>query len=75
MYFATLTEIPILQSLIALGMGPGPAMALLLTGNALSLPNLIVLNKILGPAKTALYLFLTVGMSIAAGMMFGAILS
>jgi len=73
MYFATLTEIPILQSLIALGMGSGPAMALLLTGNALSLPNLIVLHKILGPAKTALYLALTVGMSIAAGMAFGAL--
>jgi uncharacterized protein len=74
MYFATLTEIPILQSLIKLGMGSGPAMALLLTGNALSIPNLIVLNTILGFRKTLAYLALTVGMSIAAGMMFGALM-
>lgn len=73
MYFATLTEIPILESLMKLGMGNGPAMALLLTGNALSLPNLIVLNKILGPRRTASYLALTVTMSIVAGLIFGAI--
>lgn len=73
MYFATLTEIPILQSLLKLGMGSGPAMALLLTGNALSLPNLIVLNKILGVKKTSAYLALTVSMSIGAGLGFGAL--
>ena len=71
MYFATLTEIPILQSLLKLGMGTGPAMALLLTGNAVSLPNLLVLNKILGRQKTITYLALTVSMSIVAGLLFG----
>ncbi len=75
MYFATLTEIPILQALIKLGMGAGPAMALLLTGNALSLPNLIVLNKILGVKKTATYLAITVSMSIVAGSAFGAMMA
>jgi len=73
MYFATLTEIPIIQSLTDLGMGAGPAMALLLTGNALSLPNIIVLQKILGPTKTGAYLALTISQSIAAGMIFGAL--
>jgi hypothetical protein len=75
MYFATLTEIPILQSLLKLGMGTGPAMALLLTGNALSLPNLIVLSKILGGRKTVVYLVLTVSMSIAAGLLFGTLMT
>jgi uncharacterized membrane protein YraQ (UPF0718 family) len=73
MYFATLTEIPILEALMDLGMGNGPAMALLLTGNALSLPNLLVLNKLLGTRKTAAYLALTVSMSLVAGMLFGRI--
>ncbi len=72
MYFATLTEIPILQALLDLGMGTGPAMALLLTGNALSLPNVIVLNRILGIKKTAAYLAMTVAMSLVAGMIFGS---
>lgn len=71
MYFATLTEIPILEALMKLGMGSGPAMALLLTGNALSLPNLIVLNRILGIKKTSAYLGLTVAMSVGAGSVFG----
>lgn len=73
MYFATLTEIPIIESLMKLGMGSGPAMALLLTGNALSLPNLIVLNRILGVKRTSVYLGLTVSMSIVAGLGFGAL--
>lgn len=72
MYFATLTEIPILQSLMRLGMGDGPVMAMLLTGNALSIPNLIVLNRILGPRRTATYLAITVSMSIVAGLLFGS---
>jgi hypothetical protein len=72
MYFATLTEIPILQSLMRLGMGDGPVMAMLLTGNALSIPNLIVLRNILGTKRTVAYLVLTVSMSIVAGLLFGS---
>ena len=74
MYFATLTEIPILQSLMDMGMGSGPAMALLLTGNALSLPNLIVLHKIIGRRKMVVYLTLTVSLSIIAGLIFGILI-
>ncbi len=73
MYFATLTEIPILQGLIGSGMGPGPALALLLAGPALSLPSMLVINSILGPKKTFVYCGLVVGMSTAAGMLFGII--
>lgn len=71
MYFATLTEIPILQSLMRLGMGDGPVMAMLLTGNALSIPNLIVLQRILGSRRTVAYLAITVSLSILAGLVFG----
>jgi uncharacterized protein len=73
MYFATLTEIPILQGLIGSGMGQGPALALLLAGPALSLPSMLVINTILGPKKTIVYCSLVVVLSTLVGMLFGAI--
>jgi uncharacterized membrane protein YraQ (UPF0718 family) len=72
MYFATLTEVPVLQGLMGSGMGKGPALALLLAGPALSLPSMIVLNSILGFRKTAVYVSLVIVMSWIAGMIFGA---
>ncbi len=72
MYFATLTEVPILQGLISSGMGKGPALALLLAGPALSLPSMLVLRSIMGTSKTVVYASLVVGMSTIAGMIFGA---
>jgi uncharacterized membrane protein YraQ (UPF0718 family) len=72
MYFATLTEIPILQGLIGAGMGKGPALALLLAGPALSLPNMLVLKSIMGTKKTAVYVFLVVIMATITGMFYGA---
>jgi hypothetical protein len=71
MYFATLTEIPILQGLIGAGMGKGPALALLLAGPALSLPNMLVIKSIIGTQKTIVYVSLVVIMSTAAGYVFG----
>jgi uncharacterized membrane protein YraQ (UPF0718 family) len=73
MYFATLTEVPILQGLIGSGMGDGPALALLLAGPALSLPSMIVINSILGPAKTTAYVGLVVVLSTLVGWAYGAI--
>jgi len=73
MYFATLTEVPILQGLLGSGMGQGPALALLLAGPALSLPSMIVLAGIMGPKKTAVYCSIIVVMSTLAGMIYGAI--
>lgn len=73
MYFATLTEVPIVQGLIGSGMGRGPALALLLAGPALSLPSMLVINSILGPRKTIVYCSLVVGLSTFVGMWFGAI--
>jgi len=73
MYFATLTEIPILQGLIGAGMGKGPALALLLAGPALSLPNMLVIKSVIGTKKTAVYVSLVVVMSTIAGMIFGNI--
>jgi len=75
MYFATLTEVPILQGLIGAGMGNGPALALLLAGPALSLPSMMVINSILGPKKTITYVTLVVLLSTAAGIIFGALAS
>ncbi|MBF0300513.1 MAG: permease [Oligoflexia bacterium] len=72
MYFATLTEIPILQGLIGSGMGQGPALALLLAGPALSLPNMLVINKVLGPKKTFTYVTLVVIMATICGVIFGS---
>ncbi|MCF7808939.1 MAG: permease [Candidatus Marinimicrobia bacterium] len=71
MYFATLTEIPILQGLINSGMGDGPALALLLAGPALSLPNMLVIRGVLGNKKTAVYILLVVLLSTVAGMVYG----
>jgi hypothetical protein len=70
-YFATLTEIPILEALIGLGMGRGPALALLLAGPALSLPSIAVIYSVIGLRKTALFVLLTVIMSTFVGMVFG----
>ena len=72
MYFATLTEVPILQGLIGAGMGKGPALALLLAGPALSLPSMLVLRSIMGTQKTVVYVSLVVIMSTITGMFFGA---
>lgn len=73
MYFATLTEVPILRGLLDSGMGQGPALALLLAGPALSLPNMLVINSILGPKKTLTFIGLVVTMATATGMIFGII--
>jgi len=73
MYFATLTEVPILQGLIGSGMGKGPALALLLAGPALSLPSMLVLRSIMGTKKTVAYVGLVVVLSTVAGMVFGAL--
>jgi uncharacterized protein len=71
MYFATLTEIPILQGLIGNGMGKGPALALLLAGPALSLPNMLVIRSVLGTFKTIAFVLLVIVMSTICGMIFG----
>lgn len=73
MYFATLTEVPILQGLIGAGMGQGPALALLLAGPALSLPNMVVLVGIMGARKTFAFCSIIVVLSTVAGMVFGSI--
>jgi hypothetical protein len=72
MYFATLTEVPVLQTLLGSGMGQGPALALLLAGPALSLPNMLVINSYLGPRKTAAYVLLVVVMATVTGWSYGA---
>jgi uncharacterized protein len=72
MYFATLTEVPIVQGLIGSGMGKGPALALLLAGPALSLPSMLVLNSIMGFKKTFVFVSLVCVLSTIAGMLFGA---
>lgn len=71
MYFATLTEIPIVQGLIGSGMGKGPALALLLAGPALSLPSMIVIRSVIGTQKTVVYISLVVIMATISGMIFG----
>lgn len=72
MYFATLTEVPILQGLIGAGMGQGPALSLLLAGPALSLPNMLVLFGIMGVKKTLTFCAIIVVLSTIAGMIFGS---
>ncbi|UCC69193.1 MAG: permease [Armatimonadota bacterium] len=72
MYFATLTEIPILQGLLGAGMGKGPALALLLAGPSLSLPNLLVIGGIMGGRKTAVYAGLVVVLATALGFTYGS---
>jgi uncharacterized membrane protein YraQ (UPF0718 family) len=71
MYFATLTEVPILQGLIGAGMGKGPALALLLAGPALSLPNMLVIGGVMGVKKTAVFCGIIVVLSTIAGMLYG----
>jgi uncharacterized membrane protein YraQ (UPF0718 family) len=71
-YFATLTEIPITQALMKLGMHDGPVLALLLAGPALSLPSMLVLLKVMGYAKTIVFTLLVIIMSTIVGMIFGA---
>ena len=71
MYFATLTEVPILQGLIGSGMGKGPALALLLAGPALSLPNMLVIRSVLGTQKTVVFVSLVIVMATISGMAFG----
>ena len=73
MYFATLTEVPILQGLLGAGMGQGPALALLLAGPALSLPNMLVIRSVMGTQKTLVYVVLVVVLSTVAGMTYGTI--
>lgn len=72
MYFATLTEVPILQGLIASGMGKGPALALLLAGPSLSLPNMLVIRGVLGTQKTVIYVSLVVLMATISGLIYGS---
>jgi uncharacterized protein len=72
MYFATLTEVPILQGLLGSGMGQGPALALLLAGPALSLPSMLVLNSIMGFKKTFVFVLLVVVMATITGLIYGS---
>ena len=72
MYFATLTEVPILQGLIGAGMGKGPALALLLAGPALSLPNMLVIRSVMGTQKTVGFVLLVIVMATISGIIFGA---
>lgn len=74
MYFATLTEIPILQGLIGAGMGKGPALAMLLAGPALSLPNMLVIRSVMGTKKTVVFVLLVIIMATLSGLFYGAIL-
>ena len=73
MYFATLTEVPIVRAFMDLGMGMGPALALLLAGPALSLPNMLVIRGIMGTKKTLVYIALVVVMATVSGYVFGLI--
>ncbi len=72
MYFATLTEVPILRGLLDAGMGKGPALALLLAGPAVSLPNMLVIRSVMGTKKTAVFVLLVVVMATLSGILFGA---
>ena len=72
MYFATLTEVPILQGLMGAGMGKGPALALLLAGPALSLPNMLVIRSVMGTKKTITFILLVIIMAAISGIIFGA---
>ena len=75
MYFATLTEVPILQGLIGAGMGPGPSLALLLAGPALSLPNMIVIASVIGWKRTGVYIGLVVVMATVTGLIYGTFIA
>jgi uncharacterized protein len=73
MYFATLTEVPILEGLLGAGMGKGPALALLLAGPALSLPNMLVIRSVMGTKKTVVFVSLVMAMATVSGLIFGAV--
>ena len=73
MYFATLTEVPILQGLMWAGMGKGPALSLLLAGPALSLPNMLVIRSVMGTKRMLVYVLLVVVMATGSGLLFGII--
>jgi hypothetical protein len=73
MYFATLTEVPILDGLLKSGMGKGPALALLLSGPALSLPSMLVIRSVMGTKKTAVFVGLVIVLSTVAGLIYGAL--
>jgi hypothetical protein len=73
MYFATLTEVPIIRAFMDLGMGKGPALALLLAGPALSLPSMLVLRNIMGTKKTLTYVTIVVVLATITGYIFGLI--
>jgi len=73
MYFATLTEVPILQGLIGSGMGKGPALALLLAGPALSLPSMLVIRSVMGTQKTVVYVSLVIVMATLSGLIYGSL--
>ncbi len=73
MYFATLTEVPILQGLMGSGMGKGPALALLLAGPAVSLPNMLVIRSVIGTGKTVVYVSLVIVMATISGFLYGTI--
>jgi uncharacterized membrane protein YraQ (UPF0718 family) len=73
MYFSTLTEVPIVQGLLAAGMGKGPALALLLAGPALSLPSMLVIRGVIGTQKTVVYVSLVVVMATITGLIYGSI--
>ena len=73
MYFATRTEVPTLHGLLGAGMGKGPALALLLAGPALSLPNMLVIRSVMGTKKTLVYVLLVVVMATISGLIFGAL--
>lgn len=75
MYFATLTEVPIVQALRGAGMGEGPSLALLLAGPALSLPNMLAIHGIMGTRKTAAYVALVVAMATASGLIYGTMIA
>lgn len=74
MYFATLTEVPIIQGLLASGMGKGPALALLLAGPSLSLPNMLVIRGVMGTQKTVIYVTLVIIMATISGLFYGTII-
>ncbi|MDP2359793.1 MAG: permease [bacterium] len=73
MYFATLTEVPIMQGLLQSGMGKGPALALLLAGPALSLPSMLVIRSVMGTKKTVVFIGLVVALSTVAGLIYGSV--
>ena len=73
MYFATLTEVPILQGLLGAGMGKGPALALLLAGPALSLPNMLVIRSVIGTKKTTVFVLLVIVIATLSGLIYGTL--